>query len=1039
MAESNIIKKSALSPTVLIVGGAGFIGSHLSEALLKKDARVVVVDNFSTGKDIFVHNLLDNPKFALFNVDINHGMPKEIQSVDYIFQLASLESYLFDKEDLTLESLLTNALGIKNVLDFTKSCDAKLLLASTIDIYKGMISPLSLDQYFGQTPEEEKKYSLTEAKRYAEALVWEYYKRHHVDVRIARFPEVFGPRMNLESSGSLGLLIKSLVENNDLVVHGDGVERESYVYVADAVSGLIKALFSEGSKGKIYTFVGENSHTVLETTYLVKSLANAEVRVVFKPKTSYVQSNDLRVPDRSSLKELNWEERTLFKEGIIKTLSWLGYEANEHSFKPAKLVEQKQKKESVFSIVDFKKEEPPIPATTVLPVVKQAPSKPKVSPLKNLLAKFRFHRKSVPKATDYYKNLSPNLVKPASTEMPNKHSKFERLYKSAIILLALFSIFVVIVGVPILQTYVHATSGVDNLETVKADLLVLNTTAAQEHADTAFKEFYKAQDSLRKVEWLFIVVGQKAYVKDIQSLLNSAENASKAAYFLSKGAGPLSQLWQSIKPNSTEQFDSETFVESTSAFVTAQNNLRLAEAEMKQVNLARFPDRVNSYASNLSLLSENITNLVALTASLDEILGLKEKRNYLVLFQNSNELRATGGFIGSYASLTFENGKIADLLIDDVYNPDGQIDLREIKEVPPEPIKKYLQEEVLHIRNANWDPDFMVSSAAIENLFFKIDGREFDGVIAVDLYFVENLLRVTGPIYLTAYNEEINADNVYERAQFHSEFNYENGSDQKRSFLTVLGGKILEKLFSMEQNELVTVSENLVNSLDSKHLLVYMPDSSLAGFLSQKGWDGSLIQTGTSDYLYIVNSNVGGTKANFYVEPSMAYNIFSKTRDGLLRSELELTYKHTGVDNSWPGGPYTNYARVLSQRGSKLTGAKLIIDGGNPVDVFDSVVVSKSGRYNTFEFAFILDPQKTAVLNFEYDLSPDLSITKESSDYSLVWQKQPGTANDKVKFTFNSPFGTAITGTTPAMTVGANTAELSRELTTDLKLQVQLR
>ena len=1039
MAESNIIKKSALSPTVLIVGGAGFIGSHLSEALLKKDARVIVVDNFSTGKDIFVHNLLDNPKFALFNVDINHGIPKEIQSVDYIFQLASLESYLFDKEDLTLESLLTNALGIKNVLDFTKSCGAKLLLASTIDIYKGMISPLSLDQYFGQTPEEEKKYSLTEAKRYAEALVWEYYKRHNVDVRIARFPEVFGPRMNLESSGSLGLLIKSLVDNNDLVVYGDGVERENYVYVADAVSGLVKALFGDSSKGKIYTFVGEETHTVLETTYLVKSLANAEVRVVFKPLRSSLQAMDPRVPDRSSLKELNWEERTPFKEGIIKTLSWLGYEANEHSFKPGKLVEQKQKKESVFSIVDFKKEEPPLPVTATLPVIKTAPVKPKIPLFTKLSSIFRRPEKSSVKAVDYYKNLSPNLATKDVKEHVASNKNFKYLYKGALAVLVVLSIFLVIVGVPLLQTYVHANNGVDNLELVKADLLVLNSTAAQEHADTAFKEFYKSQASLRKIEWLFTIVGQKPYVKDIQSLLNSAENASKAAYFLSKGAGPLSQLWQSIKPNSSEQFDSAIFAESTAAFVTAQNNLRLAEAEMKQVNLGRFPERVNSYSANLSLLSENITNLVALTSSLDELLGLKEKRNYLVLFQNSNELRATGGFIGSYASLTFENGKIADLLIDDVYNPDGQIDLREIKEVPPEPIQKYLQEEVLHIRNANWDPDFATSSETIKNLFFKIDGREYDGVIAVDLYFVENLLRITGPIYLTAYNEEINADNVYERAQFHSEFNYENGSDQKRSFLTVLGGKILEKLFSMEQSELVLMSETLMSSLNSKHLLVYMPDSALAGFLSQKAWDGGLVQTENSDYLYVVNSNVGGTKANFYVKPSMAYNVFSKTRDGLLRSELELTYNHTGQDDSWPGGPYTNYARVLSQRGSKLTGAKLIIDNGTPVDIFDSVVVSKSGRYNTFEFAFILDPKKTAVLKFEYDLSPDLSVTKESTDYSLVWQKQPGTANDNIKFALNSPFGTAIIGTTPSMTVGANTAEYSGQLTTDLKIDVRMR
>lgn len=175
MPNNNVIKKTSLSPTVLIVGGAGFIGSHLAEALLQKNARVVVIDNFSTGKDVYVHNLLDNPKFALFNVDINYGIPQEIESVDYVFHLAGLETYLFDKNDLSLDSLLTNALGTKNILDFTKKTGAKLLMASTLDVYKGMLSPLNLDQYFGQTPEEEKKYSLIEAKRYAEALVWEYY------------------------------------------------------------------------------------------------------------------------------------------------------------------------------------------------------------------------------------------------------------------------------------------------------------------------------------------------------------------------------------------------------------------------------------------------------------------------------------------------------------------------------------------------------------------------------------------------------------------------------------------------------------------------------------------------------------------------------------------------------------------------------------------------------------------------------------------------------------------------------------------------
>lgn len=1064
MSESNLIKKSALSPTVLIVGGAGFIGSHLSEALLKKDARVIVLDNFSTGKDIYVHNLLDNPKFALFNVDINKGLPKEIQSVDYVFQLAGLETYLFDKDDLTLDSLLTNALGIKNILDFVKKSEAKMLLGSTIDIYKGLISPITLENYFGQTPEEEKKYSLTEAKRYAEALVWEYYKQHNIDVRIARLPEVYGPRMNLDSSGSLGFLIRCLVENNDLVVYGDGVEKEFYVYISDAIAGLVKALFSEGTKGKIYTFTDSESHSVLEITYLVKSLANSEARVVFQPKPNVIQAQEPRIPDRSSLKELNWEEKVSFKDGVINTLRWLHYEPNENSFKPGALIgNQSEKlataisasttashterktssKNSIFSIVDLvthsdssHKEENHMDSLKPISIsdnsahtpLKAAPSPNLVKPLKgNVFSKMRGLFSKQP------------LGSVSSAE--NKDSMFKNpwFHRVAYVFMVLFASITVFGGLPLLQAFIQTKKGVSALESVQQNLLALQTDSAQQQADVAFKEFYKAQNSLSKASWLFTVVGQKGYLNDSQNLLNSAENTSKALYFIAKGSQPLTSLAESLKPDSAEVLETGFFDASRISFNNALSNLRLAEAALQQVDESRFPDSVTTYKDNLGTLSVGLDSLVAVSSDLDYLLGLDSPKKYLILFQNSNELRATGGFIGSYAVLDVDKGKMTNLLIDDVYNPDGQIDLREIALTPPEPISTYLDEEVLHIRNANWDPDFPESAKDIEELFFRIDGRRFDGVLAVDLHFVEELLKATGPIYIAAYNEEINSGNLYERAQFHSEFNYENGSDQKRSFLTVLGGKMLEKIFSADNEDFVKITKSLATSLNQKHLLVSVPDSSLNAYLEQQGWNGSLLQTENSDYLYVVNSNVGGTKANYYVENTMNYSVLSKTRDGLLRGVLDLTYKHNGLDTSWPGGPYTNYVRVLTQRGSKLTGAKLTLEDGTIVDVFDSVIVAKSGRYNSFEFAFILDPQKTAKVTFEYDLSPELSITKDSKDYKLVWQKQPGTQDDAINFQFNAPFGTFIENTIPEMLIGSSTANYTGLLNTDQVFDLTLK
>src|SRR3989338_7604747 len=178
MKTKDVIKKSAMVPTVLVAGGAGFVGSHLCEALLEKSARVIALDSFTTGKQSYINHLLSNPNFALYDCDINNGIPEDIQSVDYIFHLAGLEEYSYTKEVLNLSSLLTNAFGTKHILDLAKVSEAKFLLLSTTDVYEGRMSQLELTEYFGRNKIEENRYMLAEAKRYAEALVWEYYKKY---------------------------------------------------------------------------------------------------------------------------------------------------------------------------------------------------------------------------------------------------------------------------------------------------------------------------------------------------------------------------------------------------------------------------------------------------------------------------------------------------------------------------------------------------------------------------------------------------------------------------------------------------------------------------------------------------------------------------------------------------------------------------------------------------------------------------------------------------------------------------------------------
>ena len=187
-----------------------------------------------------------------------------------------------------------------------------------------------------------------------------------------------------------------------------------------------------------------------------------------------------------------------------------------------------------------------------------------------------------------------------------------------------------------------------------------------------------------------------------------------------------------------------------------------------------------------------------------------------------------------------------------------------------------------------------------------------------------------------------------------------------------------------------------------------------------------------------MNANLGGTKANYYVQNGYQYEVFSKTRDGLLRGQLTMRYIHTGEDNSWPGGPYTNYVRVLSQAGSKLTGAKLQISEADEVDILDDVTTATSGPYTSFEISFKIEPGQTATIIVSYDLPETLSLSGENKEYQLYWQKQAGTQKDYYKYVFHPPLGLTGGLTNPRLNISPDEIFTEGNINKDLEFYIAL-
>ena len=1039
MPKQQTITKSSLIPTVLISGGAGFIGSHLAEYLLQNKSRVVVLDNFKTGKDIHVKHLLSDKNFALYDVDINEGIPSEIQSVDYIFHLAGLEEYFYSKDYLNLESLFTNSLGTKNLLDLAKKSSAKFLLASTIDIYQGRLSQVDLGKYFGSSGGEENRFSLLEAKRFAEAVVWEYFKRHNLDARIVRLPEVYGPRMDLSSSGFLGGYIKNVLDGSSIDIYGEGEEKEFYLYISDVISGLVKAQFSEGTSGDIYSLVPENPVSSLETAYLVRSLADSKLSIQFKKGLSEIRE-PLSIPESFNVKSIGWKPKVQLKEGVMKTLEFFDYSPNTNAFKPAKYLEQKLKKvesvpESIVSLQGVKISNLPkndeserFFNNTFKETAENQIEPNNALPEKKIKNKFKFSL--------FNKSSKKSNIKDFSNKVRTDLGYFNAILGIVI------SALLVFIGVPSLSTYINIKKGYSSLNKVKQNIMSLDSANLSSDTLSAYNGFKNGKSSLKRIRWVFKIIGKDENYVTYDKLLSSLMFFSKAGNLGSDALKPVESMLETLKPGSTLTLDATLFDRAKIGIVGARDYIRMAEADLVGIDNSLIPEKYKNYLDEyrgvLSQSQEFADSASVVMSGLPQLLGMEGEKKYIIWFQNSNEIRPTGGFIGSYATVSIDSGKIKNILIDDIYNPDGQIDVRNIKTTPPDPIKNYLDEEVLYLRNSNWDPDFTKSAKVFDDIYFKITGESVDGYIALDLKFVESLLRVTGPVFLASYNEDINSENLDERAQYYSGFDYREGSTDKKSFLTILGGKLLEKIFSLKKEDFPKLVTELGRSLEERHLQISLNNNQINSLLSENKWDGSLVDT-EGDYLYVVNANLGGTKSNYYVENKMTYEINSMTRDGLLRANLYLDYKNNAENDAWPGGPYTDYVRVLVKDGSKLTGAKIINNTGEETDIFKDVVVSKVGVYSSFETSFKLLPKESIRLVISYDLPQKASMTKEGSSYSLYWQKQPGTSKDNYSFIFNPPFGSVTQNLSNNLQVDGTSIKSSGILIKDMEYYISFK
>lgn len=774
--------------------------------------------------------------------------------------------------------------------------------------------------------------------------------------------DIYGPRMDLDEKNVLGTLISQAAASDKIILKNDGQDILYPAFISDIVKFLTKSVLEQESstKNSLEVVCSSDPQTALNLAYALQKVASLslgrDVDLYFGGETGSQQKPSFQLHVHKLPGAVQPEE------GFASTLRSLApaHPSNLHQNLPVAGPEQGRR------------------AAYPLPVQQAVPMEGKFAKIKNIKPKIgRRYRLKIPRS------------------LP--HSRFKTALAATLAVIMLF----------IVKGTWDTAFGLSDLKSAKMALETANFKQAASKANSASVHLKKAQGKIEMVAKPLSLVFPKQS-GSVENTLASLVKSAQSLTALAKGGGALVQNIAKITTaGSNQNLDMET----------PQVNFQTATDFAVQANLYAGLAREGSFfkksIQKLQLSTQTLNGAASaayqLTNLLPFITGTGNK-TYLLLLQNNTELRPGGGFIGNVGLVEFVGGRLKNVTVEDVYNIDGQ--LKEKIEPPPQ-LKDKLGVGQFYLRDSNWSPDFSQNASLARDFFKKETGKTVDGAIGMDLSFMEELLKATGPIKLQDYDEEINSENLFDRGEYYSEIGFFPGSTQKKDFFGALSRALISRIFTSFQNPDSSQSsfsylkfiQSVQNALAQKHLMLTFDDPVLASFVQSQGYNHPLPpatynpaddSSETRDFLSISEANVGANKVNRYVERKISYDM-TIGRDADLVGKLTISYTNNSQAETWPGGKYVNYLRIYVPNAPTLT----TYQNGKSTDTKE-VTATSYGNLTVFSTFVEVPIKSTKEVTFTYRIPKNIKL-ETAPTYSLYVQKQPGTGPDPFDFTFHLP------------------------------------
>jgi len=568
----------------------------------------------------------------------------------------------------------------------------------------------------------------------------------------------------------------------------------------------------------------------------------------------------------------------------------------------------------------------------------------------------------------------------------------------------------------------------------------------------------------RRLGWVPVHGGDLKYADELLATAAGGTDAASQTYL---AAIP---IWDAVQESQDLQASQLTqmLIATSPALLRAQATLREASTSRQRINDAELSPDVRGPLTRMDTLLSALDGGLSLGLSVPGLLGgtASGPKTYLILVENEDELRPTGGFIAAVGKAVVWNGGLIDLEIEDSYAVD---DINKAYPVAPWQMQSFMNIPIMVFRDASWFTDYPTAVRWAEYLYAYTYSYSVDGVIAIDQHVMEQVLSVTGPVYVSAINATVSAENLRTvmRAQKIPPSPDQRDPDwHRKQFMNPISAAILERLTSGQGVSWEKLLRAMMDALDQRHLLVQLDDPTLAQLLSERGWDGAVRSAG-GDFLMVVDTNVGYNKTNAVVSSRLVYDV-DLTDTATPRSSLEVFHQNEAEGQPGPCDErpsnldpttqeawyaidrcYYDYLRVYVPAGTQLTAATphpvtrdemVMLEANVParVDILEEPIENVQG----FGTLLVVPMQGSLETDFQFGLPATILQPGAQAGelvYALKIQKQAGTVAVPVTVRVHLPQGAQVESAVPNFSQDGDNILFDLDLKTDIGIRIRFR